>query len=132
MKVRVKTREELRRTPGVKEDNGMFHAKGNSFVPGMGIWYGKIINVPAKSFDDEVYSLQRTGYIGNTEGYAWDKWMVTEIKEHYFDKLYLTLIDAEDSSADAFFPNYSMFKKVLKRESGEENGIKFEYLDLAR
>lgn len=96
MKVRVKTIEELRRTPGVKEDNGMFHAKGNSFVHGMEAWHGKIIEVPAKSFDDKYYSMQRTGYIGNTEGYSWDKWMVTEIKEHYFNKLYLTLKNGQD------------------------------------
>lgn len=48
------------------------------------------------------------------------------------NKLYLTVIDAEDPDADAFFPDYSQFGKVVKRESGEENGLKFEYLDLER
>ena len=48
------------------------------------------------------------------------------------DKLYLTKIDAENPRADAFFPDYSAFTKVIKRESGEENGLKFEYLDLTK
>ncbi|OGH12149.1 MAG: diacylglycerol kinase [Candidatus Levybacteria bacterium RIFCSPHIGHO2_01_FULL_40_10] len=48
------------------------------------------------------------------------------------DRLYLTLIDAENKNADAFFPKYSEFKKVIKQENGEENGLKFEYLTLER
>ncbi len=50
----------------------------------------------------------------------------------YANKLYLTRIDADAPAADAFFPDYSDFKKVIKRESGEENGLKFEYIDLER
>jgi len=50
----------------------------------------------------------------------------------YADKLYLTKINAEDLAADAFFPDYSEFKKVVHREAREENGLKFEYLDLER
>lgn len=50
----------------------------------------------------------------------------------YADKLYLTIIDAEDSFADAFLPDYFEFKKVLSRESREENGLKFEFLNLEK
>ena len=50
----------------------------------------------------------------------------------FADKLYLTKIDAEAPSADAFFPDYSEFKKVVRREEGEENGLKYEFVELAR
>ena len=48
------------------------------------------------------------------------------------NKLYLTKINAEAPNADAFFPDYSEFKKVIRRESGKENGLRFEYIDLER
>jgi len=48
------------------------------------------------------------------------------------NKLYLTIIEAEESSADAFFPDYAEFKKVVFRQKGEENGLKFEFVDLER
>ena len=50
----------------------------------------------------------------------------------YADKLYLTKIDAEAPSADAFFPDYSEFKKVVRREKREENGLKYEFVELER
>lgn len=48
------------------------------------------------------------------------------------DKLYLTVIDAGDKNADVFFPDYSRFTKVVRREKNEENGLKFEYIDLEK
>ncbi len=57
---------------------------------------------------------------------------IYELGLPHADKLYLTRIDAADPNADAFFPDYSDFNKVVNRESGEENGIKFEYVDLER
>jgi dihydrofolate reductase len=49
------------------------------------------------------------------------------------NKLYLTLIDAEDSSADTFFPPYEKeFTKKVFEEAHEWQGIKYKYLDLER
>ncbi|MBI4091619.1 MAG: dihydrofolate reductase [Candidatus Levybacteria bacterium] len=50
----------------------------------------------------------------------------------YADKLYLTKINAEDLAADAFFPDYSEFKKVFHREAREEDGMEYEFLDIER
>lgn len=50
----------------------------------------------------------------------------------YADKLYLTLVIQEYPEADAFFPDYSEFKKILFEENHEENGIFFKFIDLAR
>lgn len=47
------------------------------------------------------------------------------------DKLYLTVVQGTHD-ADSFFPDYSIFTKVLKKESGSENGLNFTYLELAR
>src|SRR3989344_3747378 len=51
----------------------------------------------------------------------------------YIDKLYLTLIDAEDASADTFFPPYEQeFTKIVFEEEHEWQGIKYKYVDLER
>jgi len=50
----------------------------------------------------------------------------------YANKLYLTKINAEEPSADAFFPDYSEFKKVVYREAREEDGMEYEFLDIER
>lgn len=48
------------------------------------------------------------------------------------DKLYLTLINAEPKDADAFFPDYSDFNKILRREDSKEAGISCSFVELAR
>lgn len=50
----------------------------------------------------------------------------------FADKLYLTLIKAVRPDADAFFPEYSEFKKVINREEKEEGTYKFTFLELER
>jgi len=47
------------------------------------------------------------------------------------DRLYLTKVEGE-FGADTFFPDYSDFKKAINEESGEENGIKYKFIDLER
>lgn len=47
------------------------------------------------------------------------------------DKLYLTVVDAEPK-ADAFFPDYSEFKKIVSEQQGEYNGLKYKFLELIR
>ena len=49
----------------------------------------------------------------------------------YTDKLYLTLIKGT-FDADAFFPDYSEFKKELGREEGTEGDFCFTFLELVR
>lgn len=50
----------------------------------------------------------------------------------YADRLYLTKINAEAKDADTFFPDYSIFKKIVHEEDGEENGIKYKFIDLEK
>jgi dihydrofolate reductase len=50
----------------------------------------------------------------------------------YADKLYLTLVDDAPEGADAFFPDYSEFKKEISREEHEENGIKYSFVELIK
>lgn len=48
------------------------------------------------------------------------------------DKLYLTLVH-KSFEGDVFYPDYSEFKKEVRREEGESaNGIKFTFLELER
>lgn len=47
------------------------------------------------------------------------------------DKLYLTIAEG-DYQADTFFPDYSDFKRVVKEELGESNGVKFRFVDLEK
>jgi dihydrofolate reductase len=49
------------------------------------------------------------------------------------DKLYLTLIEAEASDADTFFPPYEdQFTRVTFEEEHEWKGIKYKYVNLER
>jgi len=49
------------------------------------------------------------------------------------DKLYLTLIDAEEPKADVFFPPYEdQFTKKVFEEPHEWQGIRYRYVDLER
>ena len=50
----------------------------------------------------------------------------------YADKLYLTLVDREYPDADAFFPKYSQFKKVVFEESHNAGDIKFKFIDFIK
>ena len=45
------------------------------------------------------------------------------------DRMYLTLIDEEDSDADTYFPkiNYDMWKQTFLGEN-EDNGIKYKHI----
>ncbi len=47
-------------------------------------------------------------------------------------RLYLTLIDAEDADADAFFPDYSQFTNVIEKEKRDHDGLAYEWLTLER
>lgn len=48
------------------------------------------------------------------------------------DRLYLTLIHDTDSEADAFFPEYTEFTKVIETEEREQDGLKYDWLILER
>jgi len=48
------------------------------------------------------------------------------------DKLYLTIVDQEVSDADAFFPDYSEFKNILKQENFETDDFKYSFVELIK
>jgi len=49
------------------------------------------------------------------------------------NRLYLTLFDAEDADADAFFPLYeTVFTKVLEDESHTSNDLSYRWVTLER
>lgn len=50
----------------------------------------------------------------------------------YTDRLYLTIIDAEDSNADTFFPEYTEFTKVIENETHTYGELSFTFLTLER
>ena len=48
------------------------------------------------------------------------------------DRLYLTLIDAEEPHADAFFPDYTEFRTILSREDHPEHTPPYSWITLER
>ena len=48
------------------------------------------------------------------------------------DRLYLTRIEATDSEADAFFPDYSAFTKVLNEEKYQDHTPPYTWITLER
>lgn len=53
------------------------------------------------------------------------------IEKDLVDRLYLTVVKG-DYDADTFFPDYSMFTKVLNKEEHESEGYEFTFLDLKK
>ena len=72
----------------------------------------------AKKFNKEIF------IIGGAEIYK------QGIK--YADKLYLTLVDKKYPEADAFFPDYSDFKKVIKKEKKSDGKFTYKFIDLEK
>ncbi len=50
----------------------------------------------------------------------------------YADKLYLTLVDKKYPDADAFFPDYSAFKKVVFEEVRRSENLQFKFIELVK
>lgn len=50
----------------------------------------------------------------------------------YADKLYLTLVDKEYPDADAFFPDYSEFKKIVYEEARMDGKYSYKFIDLGK
>ena len=49
------------------------------------------------------------------------------------DKLYLTIVEKNYPDADAFFPPYKThFPKIISQTEGEENGLKYRFLELGK
>ena len=51
----------------------------------------------------------------------------------FTDRIYAT-IDESEAKGDVFFPDYSAFKKIIKKEerTDEKTGLKYTWLDLER
>lgn len=47
------------------------------------------------------------------------------------DKLYLTVVDSE-IAGDAFFPDFSEFKKITFQKTGQSGDLKFTFMELER
>ena len=50
----------------------------------------------------------------------------------FADKLYLTLVNKEVKDADAYFPDYSEFGKVLFERPSRDKNYSYMFVDLAR
>lgn len=50
----------------------------------------------------------------------------------YADKLYLTLVNAEDNNADAFFPDYHEFTNVVSKKESSDQNYRYEFVVLSR
>lgn len=48
----------------------------------------------------------------------------------YADKLYLTLVDAEVPDADAFFPDYSQFRRVISQRKSSDDNYSYIFIQL--
>jgi dihydrofolate reductase len=49
----------------------------------------------------------------------------------FVEKLYLTVVD-DSPVADTFFPDYSEFNKIMKKEEHEYNGLNYKFLELVK
>lgn len=50
----------------------------------------------------------------------------------YADKLYLTVVNEIVKDADAFFPDYSEFGRVVSRKAGQDENYRYDFFELVR
>jgi len=50
----------------------------------------------------------------------------------YTDKLYLTIVDADCPEADTYFPDYSIFNRIVHQEKREDDGLKYSFFILEK
>jgi dihydrofolate reductase len=85
--------------------------------------------ITAHSLEDAMNTAQK---IDQNEIFILGGGQIFEEAIHIADKLYITIIDAEVPDADAFFPKYPHFTKVVFQEDHEHDGLRFTFLELER
>ena len=83
--------------------------------------------IVARSLDDAIGKAK-----GNNEIFVIGGGQIYAQAIDRADRLYLTVVDAVAPDADAFFPDYSRFTKVIEQSPQEENGIHYTYSTLER
>ena len=56
---------------------------------------------------------------------------IFELAFPYAEKLYLTIVEGT-YDADTFFPDYSVFNKIVFEQKGEDKGYRFRWIELER
>lgn len=78
-------------------------------------------------------ALQKAREIDREEIFIFGGAEIYKLALPYTDKLYLTLIDDEDSQADAFFPEYADdFEETSRHGSREHEGLTYEWVEFER
>ena len=73
----------------------------------------------AKTFNKEIFIIGGASIYAQTLSIA--------------DKLYLTIVEKTYPDADVFFPPYkTYFPKIIFQIEGEENGLKYRFLELGK
>jgi dihydrofolate reductase len=77
-------------------------------------------------------ALEAARTIDDTEIFIFGGASIYEASLPHVDRLYLTLVDAKDATADVFFPDYSTFTKEIEREDHPEHEPPFSWVTLER
>lgn len=80
---------------------------------------------------NEELTLLRQGFGGQREIFIFGGGKLYEQALPIVDRLYLTIVH-ENVEGDAYFPDYSEFTKVIKKEENEFEGLKYTYITLER
>ncbi len=81
---------------------------------------------------DDAFSIAESSPGGEEEIFVFGGAKTYELFLPNINRIYLTIVQ-DEPVADAFFPDYSEFKKVIeKSEVMEDNGFKYYYLTLER
>lgn len=83
----------------------------------------------ASSFDEAIERAKSV--VGSDEIFIFGGGQIYQQAIGKANQLCLTLVDG-DFGADTFFPDYSMFTKVISEEEGESGGYKYKFLTLEK
>jgi dihydrofolate reductase len=83
-----------------------------------------------KTIEEAIEQARKSG--GSDEIFIIGGAQIFEKAIIFADKLYITKVNSEAPAADAFFPDYSDFKKVLFSEKHMEDGLEYEFAVLEK
>lgn len=72
------------------------------------------------------------GTLGGEEIFIIGGGQIYNLAIKFADKLYLTLFDSQNPNADTFFPEYKEFDKITFEEKGENEGLRYKFVNLEK
>lgn len=77
-------------------------------------------------------AIKKAEETGTDEVFVIGGQKVFEQAMEFADKLYLTIVDAEVSDADVFFPDYHEFENIVSERKSQDSNYTYNFVEITR